>query len=126
MASADERSEEVIADVASGLFDGFAGLSGALGDVGAVKMQGNIEAGTEIFDELLIGIGFSGADAVVDVGGAEADAERVVLCDVGRVEGAQECYRVCAAGDSDADAVAGFNVGAVEGECGWARHKSLW
>ena len=118
MASADERSEEVIADVAGGFFDSFAGLSGALGDVGAVKMQGNIEAGAEVFDELLVGIGLAGTDAVVDVGGAEADAERVVLCGVSRVESAQESDRVCAAGDGDADAVTGLDGASVKRDCG--------
>ena len=55
---------------------------------------------------------------MVDVRGAETDAEGFARDGVGGLEGEEESYRVCAAGDGDADAVAGFNVGAVEGECG--------
>jgi hypothetical protein len=59
---------------------------------------------------------FGGTDAVVDVGGAEADAEGFAGGGVGGVEGEEEGYGVCATGDGYADAVAGFDVGAVEGE----------
>ncbi len=85
-----------------------------------MEVEGDVEAGAEGFDELLVGGGFfGGADAVVDVGGAEADAEGVAWGGVGGVEGEEECYGVGAAGDGYADAVAGADVGAVEGEGRW-------
>ena len=62
------------------------------------------------------------AEAVVDVDGAEADAEGVAWGGVGGVEGEEESYGVGSAGDGDAEAVAGFDVGAVEGEGGRYGH----
>ena len=47
-AGGDERVEEVVADVAGGLFDGLAVLGDALGDVGVVEVQGDVEAGAEV------------------------------------------------------------------------------
>jgi hypothetical protein len=87
-----------------------------------VEVERDVEAGAESFDELLVGVGFARTDAVVDVGCAEADAERVVFCGVGGMDGEQEGYGVRAAGDGDADAVAGLDVGAIEGE-GGGRHQ---
>jgi hypothetical protein len=82
-----------------------------------MEMEGNVEALTECFDKLLVSVGlFSGADAVVNVDGAEADAECVVLCRVGGVEGEQKGHGVRTTGDGDADAVARLDVGAVEGK----------
>ena len=80
MAGSDEGREEVIANIAGRLFDGLPHLGGTLGNAGAVNVQGNIEPRAEGFDKLLVDIGLDGPDAVVDVGGTEADAERVVLC----------------------------------------------
>ena len=37
--------EEVVADGSGGFFDGFAGLSYALRDAGAVEVEGDVEAG---------------------------------------------------------------------------------
>ena len=53
---------------------------------------------------------------MIDVGGAEADSEGFAGGGVGGVEGEKQGYGVCSAGDGYADAVAGFDVGAVEGE----------
>jgi hypothetical protein len=39
------------------------------------------------------------------------------------VEGEKESYGVGTAGDGDTDAIAGFDVGAVEGEHGGRRHE---
>jgi hypothetical protein len=115
LAGGDEGVEEVVADGAGGFFDGFTCLGDAGRDVDAMKMERDVEAGAEGFDELAVGGGFfGGADAVVDVGGAEADAEGVMLRGVGGVEGEKEGYGVGSAGDGDADAVARANVGAVE------------
>jgi len=90
-ASGDERGEVVVADGARSLFDGLARLENAVGDAGVVDMEGDVEAFAEIADEVEIGVGlFRRANAVVDVGGAEADAERVTLCRVGGVESKQK------------------------------------
>jgi hypothetical protein len=123
LAGGDEGVEEVVADGSGGFFDGLAVLGGAGGDVDAMKVKGDVEAGAEGFDELVVGGRFfRGADAVVDVGGAEADAKGVAGGVVGGVEGEQEGDGVGAAGDGYADAVAGADVGAIEGEWGW-RHR---
>jgi hypothetical protein len=117
IAGSDERAEEVVADVAGGLFDGLASLGDELGNAGVVDMQGDIEAGAEAPDEVEVGLGLlGGADAVVDVGSAEADAEGVSRGRVGGVEREQKSDGVCAAGDGDADAVSGVDVVTVEGE----------
>ena len=60
----------------------------------------------------------SAAEAVVDVDGGEADAERVLRQRVGGVEEQQEGCRVRAAGDGDADAVAGAQRSWGKGEHG--------
>ena len=91
----------------------------AVGDVGLVEVEGDFEADAEVFDELLVGVGFFAAEAVVDVDGGEAYAEGVAFGGVGGVEGEEEGYGVGSAGDGDADAVSGFDVGAVEGEGGY-------
>ena len=121
VAKGDEGGEVLVADGAGGLFDslglaGGAGFGDAVGDAGVVEVEGDVEAGAEGFDELMVGGGFfGGADAVVDVGGGEADAEGFAGCGVGGVEGEEEGDGVGSAGDGYADAVAGADVGAVEG-----------
>jgi hypothetical protein len=116
LAGDDEGVEEVVADGSGGFFDGLAVLRGSGGDVDAMKVEGNVKAGAEGFDELVVGGGFfGGTDAVVDVGGAEADAEGFAWGGVGCVEGEEEGDGVGSAGDGDADAIAGFDDGAVEG-----------
>jgi hypothetical protein len=57
-----------------------------------MEVERDFEADAEVFDELLVGVGFFGADAVVDVGGGETDAEGVVFGGVGGVEGEEEGY----------------------------------
>jgi hypothetical protein len=118
MTVADERGEEVIANVAGGFFDGFSGLSGTFRDVDPMNMQRNIEAAAEGFDKLLVDVGFTGTNPMMDVGGAEADTERVALCGVGGVERKQKGDRVCTAGDGDTDAVAGLDGASIERDCG--------
>ena len=86
-----------------------------------MEVQRNVEADAEVFDEALVGVGLFAAQAVVDVDGAEADAEGFVGCGVGGVEGEEEGHGIGATGDGYADAVAGTDVGAIEGEWGW-RH----
>jgi hypothetical protein len=126
VAGGEEGGEEVIAGVASGLFDGLgvaigSGFGNAVGDVGLVQVERDVEADAEVFDELLVGVGFFAAEVVVDVDGAEADAEGITDGGVGGVEGEEECYGIGTAGEGDADAVSGFDLCAVEGE-GEQRH----
>jgi hypothetical protein len=45
LAGGDQGVEEVVADGSGGFFDGFAGLSYALRDAGAVEVEGDVEAG---------------------------------------------------------------------------------
>ena len=94
----------------------------AVGDVGLVEVEGDVEADAEVFDELLVGVGFFAAEVVVDVDGGEADAEGVVFGGVGGVEGEEEGYGVGSAGDGDAEAVAGLDVGGGRREARWASH----
>jgi len=75
VAGGEEGGEEFVADVAGGLFDGLgvavsSGLRDAVGDVGLVEVEGDVEADAEVFDELLVGIGFFAAKIVVDVDSA--------------------------------------------------------
>ncbi len=71
---------------------------------------------------MLVGVGFGSAKVVIDVDGAEADAEGFARGGVGGVEGEEESDRVGTARDGDAEAVSGFDVGAVEGEGGRYGH----
>ena len=88
------------------------------GDVGVVEVEGDVEVDAEVFDELLVGVGFFAAEVVVDVDGGEADAERVALGGVGCVEGEEEGDGVGSAGDGDAEAVAGFDLVRSKGSVG--------
>ena len=54
---------------------------------------------------------------------AEACTEGVTWGGVGCVNSEEECDGVSAAGDGDADAVSGFDVGAVEGKGGHPLHR---
>jgi hypothetical protein len=76
----EEGGEEVVAGVAGGFFDGLRGAVGAgfrdaLRDVGLVEMEGDVEGDAEVFDELLVGVGFFAAEVVVDVDCGDAYAE---------------------------------------------------
>ena len=121
LAALEEAMEDLVTEVARGVFEAFAGGGGAGGYVDAVGVEGEVEVGAEVSDEGLVGVGLGAAEAVVDVDGGEADAEVGVRRGVGGVEGAEEGDGVCSAGDGGADAVAGADVGAVEGEVdrGW-------
>ncbi len=70
MAGGEERGEEVVADGSGGFFDGLVGFGDAIWNVGVVKVEGDVEADAEVFDETLIGVGFFAAKAMVDVDGA--------------------------------------------------------
>jgi hypothetical protein len=75
VAGGEESGKELVAGVAGGLFECFrisigAGLGDAVGNIGLMKVERNIEADAKIFDESLIGIGFFAAELVVDVDGA--------------------------------------------------------
>jgi hypothetical protein len=120
LAVGEEGREEVVAEIAGGLFDGLgvsgcAGFGAAGGDAGLMDVKGDVEARAEVFDEALVGIGFCAAKAVVDVNGREADAEGFAGGCVGGMEGEEESDGVCASGEGDAEAVAGLDVGSVEG-----------
>ena len=69
VAGGEERGEEVVAEVAGGFFDGFVCLSDTTGDAGLVKVEWDVVGDAEIFDEVLVGVGFFAAKAVVDVNG---------------------------------------------------------
>jgi hypothetical protein len=75
LAGCDECGEVLVADGAGGLFNGLVGLGYAVGDAGVVEVERDVEAGAEGFDEVLVGVGLFAAKTVVDVDGAEADAE---------------------------------------------------
>jgi hypothetical protein len=45
-------------------------LGEAFGDVGLVEVEGDVERDAEVFDELLVGVGFFAAEMMVDVDGA--------------------------------------------------------
>ena len=75
VAGGEEGVEEFVTGVAGGLFDGLgvaigSGLRDAVGNVGVVEMEGDVEADAEVFDELLVGVGFLAAEIVVDMDGA--------------------------------------------------------
>lgn len=118
LAGAEEGGEEGVAEGAGGFFEGFAGGAGVGGDVDVVGMEGDGEGGAEVGDEVEVGVGFGAAEAMVEVGGGEADAEGGGAGLDGGVEGAEEGDGVGSAGDGDADSVAGGEVLAVEGEGG--------
>ena len=80
-----------------------------------MQVKGDVEAGAEGLDEVLIGVGFRAAQAVVDVDGGETYSEGVVFCLVGGVKCKEEGHGVCSAGDGGAEAVAGANMFAGEG-----------
>jgi hypothetical protein len=118
VAGGEEGVEEFVAGVARGFFDGFgiaggAGFGDPHGDVGLMEVEGDVEVDAEVFDELLVGVGLFGAEMVVDMDCGEAYAEPVAGGGVGVVEGEKEGYGVSSAGDGDAEAISGFDVGAV-------------
>ena len=80
----------------------------------------------EVLDELLVGVGFFASEVVVDVDAGEACSEGIVFGGVGGVEGEEEGYGVGSAGDCDGQAVAGFDVGAVERKREWHRTYVSW
>jgi hypothetical protein len=120
-----EGGEEVIADGSGGFFDGFAGFGDACGDVDVMEMEGNFEVDAEVFDELSVSVGFGTAEAVMDVDGGETDAESVAFGVICGVESEEESYGVGSAGDGGADAVAGADVFAREGEAGGLGHQTI-
>ena len=129
VARGQESGEEFVACVAGGLFDGFgiamgAGFDDTCGNVGLVQVEGDIEADAEVFDELLVSVGFFAAKVVVDVDCGKAYAEGLASGGVGCEKSEEKSDGVGAAGDGDADAVSGFDVGAVEGEGGHPLHSS--
>jgi hypothetical protein len=128
LAGGEEGGEEVVTDGAGGFFCGFGISSGArffhaVGDAGLVEVERDVESGAEGPNEVLVGVGLGGAESVVDVDGGEAYTECVVLGLVGGMEREQEGYGVGSAGDGDAEAVAGFDGGAVEGERDGSCHE---
>ena len=124
LAGEDEGGEEVVADGAGGFFDGFAGLGDAVGDAGLMGVEGDVVAGAEVTDELLIGVGFGSAQAVMNVDGGQADAESVAFCMICGVESEEESDGVGSARDGCAEAVTGADVGAGEGERGRRGHSN--
>ena len=125
VAGGDEGAEEVVAGLAGGLFEGLAVFGGAGGDVGSVDVEGDVELDAEVLHEGEVGVGFGGfADAVVDVDGGETDSEGFAGGGVGFVEAKEEGDGVGSTGDGGADAVAGVDVVAAEGESGRRRHEA--
>jgi hypothetical protein len=122
VAGEDEGGEEVIADGAGGFFYGFAGAGDAVGDAGLMEVEGDVVAGAEVMDELLVGVGFSSSQAVMNVDGGEADAQSVAFCVICGVESEEESDGVGSAGDGCAEAVAGADVVAREGKRGNGGH----
>jgi hypothetical protein len=90
VAGGEELGEEFVACVAGGFFDGFVCVGDAGGDVGVVEVKGDAEGDAEVFDKLLVGVGFGSAEMVVDVDGGEADAEGGSGSGVGGVDGEEE------------------------------------
>jgi hypothetical protein len=87
VAGRDEGTEEGVANLASGLFQGFAVFSGAGWNVGPVNVKSDAELNAEVLNEGEVGIGFGCfADAVVHVDGGESDAESVTLGCIGLVK----------------------------------------
>lgn len=128
-AAAKESVKDLVASVAGGLFEGLAGCCGTSGDVDGMDMERDLQAGAEVLDEALVGVGLGAAYAVVDMNGREADAESQLGEDVGGMERSEESHGVRPAGDGGADAVAGLDVGAVKREdrrCGHDDSIVLW
>jgi hypothetical protein len=91
-----------------------------------VDVEGDVELDAEGFNKSLVGVGFCrGADAVVNMGCGKAYAEGVVFRVVGGVEGEEEGDGVGSAGEGYADAVAGLDVVAIEGEGRGCGHAAL-
>jgi hypothetical protein len=79
VAGGEEGGEEFVADVAGCLFDGLGISRGACfgyagGNVGLMEVERDVEGDAEVFDELLVGVGFFAAEAVVNVDGGETYA----------------------------------------------------
>jgi hypothetical protein len=123
VAGVEERREEFVANVAGGFFDGLraascTGFGDAAGDVCVMKMERDVELDAEVFDELLVGVGFCCAKTVMDVDGTETYAKGFARRSVCCVECEEKRDRVCATGDGDTDAVSGFDLCSVEGKSG--------
>jgi uncharacterized protein (TIGR00290 family) len=83
-------------------------------------MQRDFEASAEVDNEGGVRVGFLATQIVVDMHCGEDDAERISLLAVDRIERKQQSDGVRSARDSGADAVAGAEVFAREGNC---RHR---
>lgn len=118
LAAAEEGVEDLVADVAGGLFERLPGSGGAGGNVGVMEVQREVEAGAQISDESSVGVGLRAADPVMDVDDGKADTESGVRRRVGLVKRAKEGDGVRAARDGRAQAVSGVEVASVE--------KELW
>jgi hypothetical protein len=90
-----------------------------------VEVEGDVEADAEVFDELLVGVGFFAAEVMIDVNGAEAYAEGFAWSGVGGMEGEEKSYGVGSAGDGYGEAVAGFDLFARERECSLSWHSDF-
>jgi hypothetical protein len=112
VAGGEEGGEEVVAEIAGGLFDRFASVGDALRDAGLMEMERDVVGDTKIFYEALVGVRLFATEAVVDVDGREADAEGFSC----GVEGEDESDGVCSAGDGYAEAVAGLDLCLREGD----------
>jgi len=123
VAGGEEVVEGGVTEVAGGLFEGLAGGGDAGGDVDVEEMQREFEAGAEVGDEGGVGVGFCATEVVVDVNGGEDDAEGFARLAVGGVEGEEKGDGVCSTRDGAAEAVAGADVFAGEGECGRCGHR---
>lgn len=92
-----------VAQAAGGFFDGFFMQLGFGGGVDLGDMEDETEGLGEIGGEALIGVRFGAAQAVMEMGGVEDEAE---LAGAGG-EGEGEGYGIAAAGEGDGEAKAG-------------------
>ena len=72
---AGKRLQKGVAAFAGGLLKALPVVFGVLRDVGAADGQGDAAPGAEGADERLVAVGLRAAQAVVEVGGGDGDAQ---------------------------------------------------
>jgi len=85
---AEQITEPGVAQAAGGFFDGFGGGFGCSGDVDAGFVEGDSEIGGQGADEGEIGVGFLAAEAMMEMGYVQDEAEFGAAL----VKGAEEGY----------------------------------
>lgn len=110
----EEFPEPCVAQASRGFFDSLPCFGGFGGRIDVGRVDRDVETGAEVAAELLVSVGFGAAQAVVQVGGMDYEAQLSGPL----VEREQQRDRVRSPGEGDGNAHAGAKERGVEWEGG--------